>query len=102
MMMLPQFAWQGKNKQAGRKMADLEVYDKIDDVLKRLYLCTEKSQIDDVFSDASISNPADKIRLLRRCMEVDKVYGTPDEIPDEDEYEFECAVFEEGTWRMLN
>lgn len=83
-------------------MAESEVYDKIDDVLKRLYLCTEKSQIDDVFREASISNPAEKIRLLRKCMDVEKVYGTPEKITEDDEYEFECAVFEEGTWRMLN
>lgn len=83
-------------------MAESEVYDKIDDVLKRLYLCTEKSQIDDVFRNASISNPAEKIRLLRKCMGVEKVYGTPEKITEDDEYEFECAVFEEGTWRMLS
>lgn len=83
-------------------MAELEVYDKIDAVLKRLYLCTEKSQIDTVFKEASISQPLEKINLLRKCMGVETVYGTPEEIPDENEYEFECAVFEEGTWRMLN
>lgn len=83
-------------------MAELEVYDKIDAVLKRLYLCTEKSQIDTVFKEASISQPLEKINLLRKCMGVEKVYGTPETITDDDEYEFECAVFEEGTWRMLN
>lgn len=83
-------------------MAELEVYDKIDAVLKKLYLCTEKSQIDAVFKDASINQPTEKINLLRKCMGVETVYGTPEKISDEDEYEFECAVFEEGTWRMLN
>lgn len=82
--------------------ANLAAYDKIDSVLKRLYLCTEKSQIDSVFKDAEINIPSEKIKLLRKCMEVENVYGTPEKISDEDEYEFECAVFEEGTWRMLN
>lgn len=80
----------------------LEVYDKIDTVLKKLYLCTAKSQIDSVFDEAAITEPKEKINLLRKCMEVENVYGTPERISDEDEYEFECAVFEEGTWRMLN
>lgn len=82
--------------------AKLDVYNTIDGVLKRLYLCTEKSQIDSVFKDADISDPSEKIRLLRKCMDVENVYGTPEKVSDEDEYEFECAVFEEGTWRMLN
>ena len=80
----------------------LEVYDKIDTVLKKLYLCTAKSQIDSVFDEAAITEPKEKINLLRKCMEVENVYGTPEKISDEDEYEFECAVFEEGPWRMLN
>lgn len=82
--------------------AKLDVYNTIDSVLKRLYLCTEKSQIDSVFKDADINNPSEKISLLRKCMDVENVYGTPEKVSDEDEYEFECAVFEEGTWRMLN
>ena len=82
--------------------ANLEAYDKIDSVLKRLYLCTEKSQIDSLFKDAGIMTPSDKIRLLRKCMEIENVYSTPEKVSDEDEYEFECAVFEEGTWRMLH
>lgn len=80
----------------------LDVYDKINTVLNELYLCTEKSQVDKVFQDASISVPTEKINLLRKCMGVEAVYGTPEKLSDEEEYEFECAVFEEGTWRMLN
>lgn len=82
--------------------AKLDVYNKIDNVLKQLYLCTEKSQIDSVFSAAEIREPSEKIDLLRKCMEIENVYGTPEKLSDEEEYEFECAVFEEGTWRMLN
>lgn len=84
------------------QVTNLAAYDKIDDVLKKLYLCTEKRQIDKVFSDAEIIGPKEKIDLLRRCMAVNQVYGTPEEISDDEEFDFECAVFEEGTWRMLN
>lgn len=84
------------------KGTSVEMYDKISQVLKELYLCTERTQIDKIFSNAKISNPREKIKLLRKCMEVENVYGTPETVSDEDEYDFECAVFEEGTWRMLN
>lgn len=80
----------------------VEVFDKITQVLKELYLCTEKTQIESVFSKANIIKPAEKISLLRKCMEVESVYGTPEKLSDEEEYNYECAVFEEGTWRMLN
>lgn len=80
----------------------LEVYDKIKTVLEKLYLCTEKKQIDTVFEEAGITDFQKRINLLRKCMEVENVYGTPETISSEEEYEFECAVFEEGTWRMLN
>ena len=82
--------------------AKLAVYNTIDSVLKQLHLCTEKSQIDAVFNKAEINDPSEKIDLLRKCMGVENVYGTPEEVSDEDEYDFECAVFEEGTWRMLD
>lgn len=84
------------------KGTSVEMYDKISQVLKELYLCTERAQIDKIFSNAKISSPREKINLLRKCMEVENVYGTPEKVSDEDEYDFECAVFEEGTWRMLN
>lgn len=84
------------------KQTPSEVYDKVNAVLKQLYLCTEKSQIDAVFQEALIVQPKERINLLRKCMDVKSVYATPEKISDEDEYEFECAVFEEGTWRMLN
>ena len=79
----------------------LEVYNKINNVLEKLYFCTEKKQIDLIFNDAGITDFQEKINLLRKCMEVEAVYGTPEKENAEGEYEFECAVFE-GTWRMLN
>ena len=71
----------------------VDVYDKINIILKNLYTCTDKNGVKDF---------PERIKLLRRCMEVEHVYGTPETLTDEDDYEFECAVFVEGTWRMLN
>jgi len=80
----------------------VDVYDKINIILKNLYTCTDKTQIDDVFDKNGVNDFPERIKLLRRCMEVEHVYGTPETLTDEDDYEFECAVFVEGTWRMLN
>lgn len=80
----------------------VDVYDKINIILKNLYTCTDKTQIDNVFDKNGVNDFPERIKLLRRCMEVEHVYGTPETLTDEDDYEFECAVFVEGTWRMLN
>ena len=31
-----------------------------------------------------------------------ETFGTPEETTDEEDYEFDRAVFVEGTWRLLN
>ena len=85
-----------------RMQSSIDVYNQVDPVLKNLYLCTEKKQIDDLFSSKKISDYKERIKLLYKCMGVEQVYGTPEKLTDEDEYNFECAVFVEGTWRMLN
>ena len=82
--------------------SDLAVYGKVKTIIGKLYTCTAKEQIDTLFEQAHITDPQEKITLLRECMEVESVYGTPETITAEDEYDFECAVFVEGTWRMLN
>ncbi|MEL5720891.1 MAG: hypothetical protein P1P59_07160 [Treponemataceae bacterium] len=86
-----------------RKALDVMVaHDKVESIIKSLFTCTTKDQIDNIFAKNEIIDFQQKIELLRRCMEVKSVYGTPEEISLEDEYDFECAVFVEGTWRMLN
>ncbi|MBQ9239382.1 MAG: hypothetical protein IJ191_08770 [Treponema sp.] len=84
------------------RKGSVAAYDQIDALLKQLYLCTEKQQIDSLFSESKISDYKDRILLLYKCMGVEEVCSTPEKISDKDEYEFECAVFVEGTWRLLN
>ena len=80
----------------------VDVYDKIIIILKKLYTCTDKTQIDDIFDKNGVDSLPERIELLRRCMAVERVYGTPETLTDKDDYDFECAVFVEGTWRMLS
>ena len=80
----------------------INVYDKGESIIKSLYTCTARDEIDDVFTKNGISDSFERIQFLRKCMEIESVYETPEEVSPEDEYDFECAVFVEGTWRMLN
>lgn len=80
----------------------VDVYDRINIILQNLYTCTDREQIDNLFDKNGVDNLQERIKLLRKCMDVERVYGTPETLTDKDDYEFECAVFVEGTWRMLN
>lgn len=86
----------------GREKIDVDAYDKIKSIIKSLYTCTDKEQVEQIFIQNGVKKAEEKIKLLRECMEIEAVYGTPENISPEDDYEFECAVFVEGTWRMLN
>lgn len=83
-------------------MSGMDVYKQIDSILKRLYLCTEKAQIDELFDKERISNYKERIELIHQCMGVKDICNTPEKITAEAEYDFECAIFEEETWRLLN
>lgn len=43
-----------------------------------------------------------RVLLLDKCMKVEKSYETFENISDEDNYDFECAIFIEGTWRLIS
>lgn len=82
--------------------SNLNVYDKVESIIKNLYACTTKDEINNLFLRNNVLDPREKSGLLRRCMDIKSVYGTPEKLSPEDEYDFDCAVFVEGTWRMLN
>ena len=80
----------------------LDSYNKIDHLLKKLYLCTEKEEIDALFEENKIVDYKERSILLNKCMGVIKSFGIPEETTDEEDYEFDRAVFVEGTWRLLD
>jgi hypothetical protein len=89
-------------KKTKTEQTKLDVYDTINSVIENLYCCFTEKQIDDVFEKANITEPTDRIRIMRKCMGVLQTFGTEEQISIEEEYDFEKAVFVEGTWRMLN
>ena len=78
-----------------------EIYSRIDEMLKKLYLCTKQEEIENVFKSYDIQSFTEKIELLKKCMAVAVISGTPEETTEEDAYEFDCKVFLEGSWRLL-
>ncbi len=72
-------------------------------LMKVLKFCTEYEDIEKIFNEFNISTFSDKISYLRRVMGVEQIYDAPQKgITEEDDYEFECEAFTEGSWRLLN
>ena len=82
-------------------MTSMDVYKKIAAILKRLYLCTEKAQIEELFIAENIVDYKERIELLQECMSMEDICNMPEKITPKEEYDFECEIFEEGTWRLL-
>lgn len=79
-------------------MSELEKYDQVDKFLKKLNLCTEESQIDNLFEEFAIYSFQERIELIDRCMNATTNHSSY----DEDEYKFCREVFVEGSWRLLD
>ena len=61
-------------------------------ILEKLNTCTSQHDIDAVFDE-------ERCNALRRCMRVQETLGDIGISPEKDDYEFDCAVFLEGSWR---
>lgn len=79
----------------------IDIYNKYSKIVDRLYVCTTREAVDKLFDSEDVSY-SDRLQLLDKCMGIKKTFGTPESLSDEEEYDFSCAVFVEGTWRMLN
>ena len=77
-------------------------YNQQSDLLKKLLFCTSENDINSTFTEFDIQDINEKIFFLRRRMGVEKIYDAPQEgLTDQDEYEFECEAFTEGSWRLM-
>lgn len=63
---------------------------KIFDKLKK---CTTQEEIDSILQNEGITETAGKCRILRQCMGFSEYLGEAGKTPDNDDYEFDCAVF---------
>ena len=68
-------------------------------ILEKLNTCTSQHDIDAVFDEEGIYDYRERCNALRRCMRVQETLGDIGISPEKDDYEFDCAVFLEGSWR---
>ena len=72
------------------------------EAVKRLYSCTTKEQISEIFARYEIKSPEDKRELLHQCMDIEEYFDSPHEnLSADDEYDYAVSVFLEGSWRLL-
>jgi hypothetical protein len=74
---------------------------KVDCIMEDLLVSMEKEQVEDIFFKNSIDDKSERIRLLRKCMDVVDTSNTNDPISVDDEYADELAIFLNGKWRLL-
>lgn len=68
-------------------------------MLKKLNTCTSQQDIDAVFDEEGIHGYRERCNALRRCMRVQEILGDVGVSSEKDDYEFDCAVFLEGSLR---
>ncbi|MDR1249037.1 MAG: hypothetical protein LBK63_07015 [Treponema sp.] len=78
-----------------------EVSYKVDKIVESLSFSFEKEAVENVFSDNEIEDKAERIKLLRKCMNVIGTSNISEILSTEDEYNDELEIFAEGSWRLL-
>lgn len=68
-------------------------------ILEKLNTCTSQHDIDAVFDEEGIYDHRERCNVLRRCMRVQEILGDIGISSEKDDYEFDCAVFLEGSLR---
>ena len=68
-------------------------------LLDKLTVCTSQQELDAVFEREGIADLQERCNALRRCMRVQEIVGDAGILFEKDDYEFDCAVFLEGSLR---
>ena len=82
-------------------MGIIEAADKVDNIIKNLFVSTTKEQVDEIFNKHEITSPSDKIALLHKCMQIESTSSVPTSLTPEELYPDELEIFIEGSWRLL-
>jgi len=71
-------------------------------IIKQLLFSTTNENIDKVFDENDIKDYGKRISLLRECMKATEIsyYPSKRETSLKDEYDYEKAIFVEGSWRF--
>ena len=63
------------------------------EVSPKLFLCSSKDEIENVFKTAGVSNTNDKIGLLQLCMGMKDFSPAPEKLTPEQQYEDIIQIF---------
>lgn len=74
---------------------------KVESIVDGLFVSVNETQVENVFSENSITDKIERVQLLRRCMHVVDASNSGDSISIDDEYNDELTIFLDGRWRML-
>jgi hypothetical protein len=88
-------AWQGE------MMNLTELSYKVDSIVDGLFASFDKEAVGNVFSKYEIEDKEERIKLLRKCMNVIGISNVADTLSIDDEYNDELEIFTEGSWRFL-
>jgi hypothetical protein len=66
-----------------------------------LFASFDKEAVGKVFSKHGIGDKEERIKLLRKCMNVIDTSNVADTLSIDDEYNDELEIFIEGSWRFL-
>lgn len=70
-------------------------------LLDKLTVCTSQQEIDAVFEREGIADLRERCNTLRRCMRIQEILGDIGVFSEPDDYDFDCSVFLEGSWRSM-
>jgi len=79
----------------------IEASRKVDNVIEGLYFSVKRDQVENIFLKNNINDKAERIQILRKCMQVLDTSNTDDLLSIDDEYNDELEIFLNGKWRFL-
>ncbi|GHU48231.1 hypothetical protein FACS1894200_04900 [Spirochaetia bacterium] len=79
----------------------IDISNKVDSIVDDLFISFDAQQVESVFTKHEIVDYQDRINLLRKCMKVIDTSNADEELPIEDEYHDELAIFVKPMWRFL-
>jgi hypothetical protein len=74
---------------------------KVDNIVDSLFASFDKDSVESVFTEHEIEDKEERIKLLRKCMNVIDTSNVTEILSVDDDYNDELEIFIEGSWRFL-
>jgi hypothetical protein len=74
---------------------------KVDRIIDDLSVSMHREQVENIFSRHEINDKSERVKILRKCMQVLDTSNANGVLSADDEYSDELAIFLNGTWRFV-